>query len=261
MPRKLDTVPGAIRARHTGAVFAPCEATCLASDTERPASPSIALTITTPLGPAHGRWRPSSQRHAAVILLPGADNVLSGPAGLYDALGPALQRAGAVAQLEYSTADSFIARRDLILSVLDSFGRQGIERVVVIGWDLGGALAIATGARSPLVTGVACLAPTIERCQSTQINEDIAAINPRRLFIAHGSADRVAPQSASILLGANAGEQAELALYRGESHEFTRYRKALAQRLTAWATGVLSSPFRPRGARVSGPVPAVASHR
>lgn len=211
---------------------------------ERFAAPAIALTINTPYGPAHGVWRPSSQRHAAALLLAGADNDAGGPAGLYNALAPRLQRVAAVAQLSYpASANCPTTNRDVVLSVLESYKGRGIERVVLIGWGMGGAVAAAVGARCPLVTGVACLAPDPEA--SDTLAGDIAAISPRRLLIAHGSDDTRIPPSASIVLASHAGSPTELALYPNETHDFIHARAAILDRLTRWASTVLRSPFRP----------------
>lgn len=206
---------------------------------DRTSLAAIALTITTPRGPVHGLWRPSSRNHAAVLLLPGRDGSLAGPTGLYTELAPALQRVAAVAQLSYHSNGSLADCRDYLLSALDAFRRQGIERVALIGWDFGGAVAIATGAESPLVTGVACLAP--DPCAG----DAIAAISPRRLLLAHGSADAMIPQSVSILLHTQAGHSSELALYPQETHDFNLYRAALLQRLVLWTTALLRTPFKP----------------
>jgi uncharacterized protein len=222
---------------------------------ESPTPRPIALTISTPHGPVHGLWRPSSRRHTAVLLLPGRDGSLSGPADLYTQLAPALQRVATVAQLGYHHPGSLDSCRANILDALDAFSRQGIERVALIGWDFGGAVAIAAGAQSPLVTGVACLAP--DPCAS----DEIAAISPRRLLLAHGSADTVIPQSASLLLHTQAGYPSELALYPHETHDFIRYRAAILERLILWASTLLRTPFRPVRAASSSKLPTLAVSR
>ncbi|HEU0025910.1 MAG TPA: dienelactone hydrolase family protein [Ktedonobacterales bacterium] len=222
---------------------------------DSPTPPPIALTISTPRGPVHGLWRPSSHKHTAVLLLPGRDDSLSGPADLYTQLAPALQRVAAVIQLGYHRAGSLDSSRANILGALEALSRQGIERVALIGWDFGGAVAIVAGARSPLVTGVACLAP--DPCAS----DDIAAISPRRLLLAHGSADAVIPQSASILLHTQAGYPSELALYPHETHDFIRYRAAILKRLILWTSTLLRTPFKPGRVAGPSPVPTLAAIR
>ena len=141
----------------------------------------------------------------------------------------------------------------VVLDALDAFSRQGIERVALIGWDFGGAVAIAAGAQRPLVTGIACLAP------DTRASDAIAAISPRRLFLAHGSADTVIPQSASILLHTQAGHPTELALYPHETHDFIRYRAAILQRLTLWTSSLLRTPFKPGRPTGARPQPTLAA--
>jgi dienelactone hydrolase len=203
----------------------------------------ITLTISTPRGQAHGLWRPSRHNRAAVLLLPGSDGILHGPAGLYTELATLVQRNAAVAQLRNRHAESLEERRDGVLSVLEALCRQGVERVALIGWDSGGAVALAAGARSPIVTGVACLAPDIRLDADTRA--DLAALSPRRLLVAHGEADSVVPQSVAVLTHMLAGPISELALYPNETHEFTYRRMALIQHLTYWTTTLLRTPFRP----------------
>ena len=222
---------------------------------DSPSPCPIALTISTPRGSVHGLWRPSSRRHAAVLLLPGRDGSLSGPADLYAQLAPSLQPVAAIAQVGYQRPGALASCRANILDTLDAFSRQGIERVALIGWDFGGAVAIAAGAQSPLVTGVACLAP------DPGASDDIAAISPRRLLLAHGSADTVIPQSASLLLHTQAGYPSELALYPHETHDFIRYRAAILERLILWASTLLRTPFRPVRAAGSSQLPTLAASR
>ncbi len=232
-----------------------CRTTDTVATFARPAADAIALTISTPHGPVHGLWRPSSRDHAAVLLLPGRDGSLSGPADLYTQLAPALQRIAAVAQLGYRRPGSLADCRACVLDALDALSRQGIERVALIGWDFGGAVAIAAGAERALVTGIACLAP--DPCASDMIS----AISPRRLFLAHGSADTVIPQSASILLHTQAGHPTELALYPHETHDFIRYRAAILQRLTLWSASLLRTPFKPGRPTGARPQPTLAASR
>ena len=220
-----------------------------------PPPDAIALTISTPLGPVHGLWRPSSRKHAAVLLLPGRDGSLAGPADLYTQLAPSLQGIAAVAQLGYRCPSSLADCRACVLDALDAFSRQGIERVALIGWDFGGAVAIAAGAQRALVTGIACLAP------DTRASDAIAAISPRRLLLAHGSSDTVIPQSASILLHTQAGHPTELALYPHETHDFIRYRTAILQRLTLWTSTLLRTPFKPGRPTGARPQPTLAASR
>ncbi len=228
---------------------------------EYPPSNAISLTVSTPLGPVHGLWRPSIRNHAAVLFLPGRDNALTGPADLYTQLAPALQRAAAIVQLGYRRPDSFSDCRACVLDTLDALSRQGIERVALIGWDIGGTVAIAAGSQSPLVTGIACLAPDTRASDASDLVAATAAISPRRFLLAHGSADMVIPQSVSILLHAQAGHSSELALYIRETHDFTRSRAAILQRLTLWTTALLRTPFKPGRPTGAYPRPILAASR
>lgn len=217
-------------------------------------SSAITLTISTPLGPINGVWRPSERRHTAVLLLPGRDGALDGPASLYAQLAPTLQRVAPVAQMGYRVPGDFDDALATVRSALETFGRQGVERVALIGWDFGASVAIAA-ASSRIVTGVAALAPDV------LAGDHIGNVGPRRLLLLHGSDDAVTPQSVSLLLHAQSGPSSELSLLLHETHEFTLRRAAILQRLTTWTSTLLRSPFKPAGIRDSAPLRAVTRTR
>jgi dienelactone hydrolase len=75
---------------------------------------------------------------------------------------------------------------DDTLSALTSLGRQGVRRTCVLGFSMGGAVAIG-GAAHPSVSTVVGLAPWIpERL-------DLSGLVGRRLAVFHGSLDRHLP--------------------------------------------------------------------
>lgn len=207
-------------------------------------SSSISLTISTARGPVKGQWRPSSVTHAGAILLSNSDNALAGPSDLFYDLAGRLQRNASVLHLEVGHG-SLEDRLFTLLSALSALRRQGIERMALIGWGSGATLALAAAATSESVTGVTALAPSVA------VADLIPDIAPRKLLLMHGSADSVAPASASRLLYARALEPRELIIYPGEGHDFSIYRDEVVDKLTAWTRSLLRSPFRPRRARVA----------
>lgn len=199
----------------------------------RPPQPATTLSLPTPHGPARGLWRPSSQRHAAVILLPDADNALSGPQGFYGEIAPALQRAAAVAQLAYPHPGDLPGCCDVILAALDALNSRSVERVALIGWGFGSMVAALVAARSPLVSGLACLAPELASTASAESDTDVARIHAQL----QDSLDALGARRLLLIPASLAGCEDG--------------RDALLQRLTRWTAETLRSPFRPARPRHS----------
>lgn len=200
---------------------------------------SIAITISTARGSVCGKWRPSSVTRAAAILIPDAPCASGGPFHLFDELAARIQRAGvSVLQLEPCSA-AFDERLMCLLSALTALRRQGVERMALIGWHSGAALAIAAGGASEAITGVAALAPNDE------VVELVAEIAPRRLLLMHGSADNVASAAISRMLFVRAGEPKELVVYPDERHDFSVFHDEALDKLTSWTRSLLRSPFKP----------------
>lgn len=126
-----------------------------------------------------------------------------------------------------------------LLSALAALRRQGVERMALIGWHSGAALAIAAGGASEAITGVAALAPNDE------VVELVAEIAPRRLLLMHGSADNVASAAISRMLFVRAGEPKELVVYPDERHDFSVFHDEALDKLTSWTRSLLRSPFKP----------------
>lgn len=206
---------------------------------------SVSITISTPRGPVCGQWRPASVTRAAAILLPDTAGVLDGPFHLFDDLAVRIQRSGAcVLQLE-QCSDDLEERLVCLLSALTALRRQGVERMALIGWHTGAALAIAAGSACDAVTGVAALAA------DPSTAEMVAEVAPRRLLLMHGAADAVVPSAISRLLYARAADPKELVIYPGERHDFSVYHEEALDKLTAWCRILLRSPFKPHSARHS----------
>jgi hypothetical protein len=180
---------------------------------------------------------------AAAILLPDAPGSLAGPFHLFDDLAVRIQRSGAsVLQLEQCSED-LDERLVSLLSALTALRRQGVERMALIGWHSGAALAIAAGSACESVTGVAALAP------DPSTADLVAEIAPRRLLLMHGSADHVVSAAISRLLYARAADPKEIVIYPGERHDFSVYHEETLDKLSAWTRSLLRSPFKPRSPR------------
>jgi len=162
---------------------------------------------------------------------------------LFDDLSVRIQRAGICALQLEQCADGFEDRLICLLSALTALRRQGVERTALIGWRQGAAMAIAAGSASDSVTGVAALAA------DPSTADLVSEVAPRRLLLMHGAADTVVSSAVSRLLYARAGDPKELVIYPGERHDFSMYHDEALDKLSAWTTGLLRSPFKPRANR------------
>jgi hypothetical protein len=140
-------------------------------------------------------------------------------------------------------SDAFDERLVCLLSALTALRRQGVQRMALIGWHSGAALAIAAGSASEPVTGVAALAADASTA------DRVADVAPRRLLLMHGAADSVVPAACSRLLYARAADPKELVIFPGEQHDFSVFHDAALEKLTAWTHNLLRSPFKPHKAR------------
>lgn len=140
-------------------------------------------------------------------------------------------------------SDDLDERLICLLSALSALRRQGVERMALIGWHTGAALAIAAGSASESVTGVAALAA------DPSTADLVAEVAPRRLLLMHGGADAIVPAAVSRLLYARASDPKELVIFPGERHDFSVYHEETLDKLTTWTRSLLRSPFKPRAAR------------
>jgi hypothetical protein len=180
---------------------------------------------------------------AAAILLPDAPGSLAGPFHLFDDLAVRVQRSGASVLQLAQCSDDLDERLVSLLSALTALRRQGVERMALIGWHSGAALAIAAGSACETVTGVAALAP------DPSTADLVAEIAPRRLLLMHGTLDHIVPPTISRLLYARAADPKELVIYPGERHDFSVYHEEALDKLSAWTRSLLRSPFKPRSPR------------
>ena len=147
----------------------------------------------------------------------------------------------------------YYERRD-VLAAIRFLKQRGIERVGLLGFSLGGAVAISTAPLSSAVQAVisdsgfaafdtviigwlkqkgapelpaACLARLIVRCIGMRLGHPLSEaypinwvdrIAPRSLFLIHGAEDTLTPASEARRLYARAGEPKELWVVPGAGH-------------------------------------------
>jgi len=120
--------------------------------------------------------------------------------------------------LDWSVEDALVG--------LEFLGTRGIRAAVTIGHSLGGAVAIQSGAASPLTTGVVGLA------SQSYGTSGADRISPRRLLLVHGADDKVMPLECSKLIFERAREPKELILIPGAGHCFDEAESELHEILS-----------------------------
>jgi fermentation-respiration switch protein FrsA (DUF1100 family) len=192
------------------------------------------VLLTTDRGSIECRLHDAAQGDVAVLWVFGAGGGLGGPAGgLYTRLGQQLLADG-ITSLELA----YRQPGDLAECVLDTLlgvaylGTLGRARVVLVGHSFGGAVVITAGAASEAVIGVAALS------SQTAGTGAVAAVSPRPLFVAHGTADEILPAACSRDIHARAGEPRELKLYPGCRHGLDQCREPLDRDLSGWIRAV-----------------------
>ena len=192
------------------------------------------LEIRTARGAVHGILHQAGSAQGAMVMFGGAGGGTHGPAGIYEKLARRLQAEGITAlRLEYRHPNYLKECVYDVLAAVEALRQQGIERVVLLGWSFGGAVAINAGAASDLVVGVATVA------SQTYGAEGVAELSPRSLLLLHGTADDVLPHRCSVELYASAGEPKELVLYPGDNHGITRHAAEMLEKLEAWCRELL----------------------
>jgi len=167
---------------------------------------------------------------------------LDGPAGLYEALAIRLQKAGITAlRIDYRMPNDLSECVYDVLAGIEALRQQGVERVTLLGWSFGGAVAITTGVASNFVVGVATIA-----CQNfgTELASDLS---PTSLLLLHGTDDQTTPDQCSRDLYVRAREPKELVLYPGGDHSLTEYTDAALEKLYAWSKKLLLLSARASG--------------
>jgi dienelactone hydrolase len=121
-----------------------------------------------------------------------------------------------------------------VLAACDVLHHEGVDRVVLLGWSFGGAVAITAGAMSDLVVGVATVAS--QTCGANAV----AYLSPKSLLLLHGTADTTLPDSCSRQLYAEAGEPKKLVLYPGDNHGINHHAADMLDTLYRWSLELLT---------------------
>jgi dienelactone hydrolase len=161
----------------------------------------------------------------------GAGGGIHGPAASYEKLATRLQGNGVTAlRLDYREPNYLEECVYDVLAAIDALGREGVKRVVLVGWSFGGAVVINAGAASDAVAGVATVA------SQTYGAEAVRELSPTKsLLLIHGTADEVLPSYLTRDLYARAGEPKELVLYPGDGHGIERHRSEMLEKLYGWS--------------------------
>ncbi len=186
-------------------------------------------------GVARGVLHAAEGARGAAVLVGGAGGGVGGPSGVYPELAGRLQADGFGAlRLDYRKPNDLPACVHDVLLALDSLGRRGVERAVLVGWSFGGAVVISAGAASDEVVGVATVA------SQTYGTGDVGRLSPEKsLLLIHGTADRTLPADLSRYLYERAGEPKEIVLYPGDDHGVSRHRREMLEKLHGWGVGLL----------------------
>ena len=192
------------------------------------------VEIHTPQGMIKGLLHKAEGARGAIITVGGAGGGLEGPSGIYEPLASRLQKAGITTlRIDYRLANDLPECVYDVLAGIEALRQQGAERVALLGWGFGGAVAITAGAASDLVAGVATVA-----CQNFGA-EAVTDLSPKSLLLMHGTDDHTMPDHCSRELYARAREPKELALYPGDDHNLTRHSDVALNKLYAWSKRLL----------------------
>ncbi len=189
----------------------------------------LAVLLETSRGSIEGLLRPCEGRDGCAVYVGGAGGGVRGPAGgVYERLSRELVAQGVTSlRLEYRQAG------ELIECVLDALAACsflkgiGAARAVLVGSSFGGAVAIRAGGLSPLVTGVAALAP--QRAGT----EHVGTLG-KSLLLLHGDEDTVLDRAASDDIFARAQEPKRLEILFGAGHALEERAAEVHQLLTAF---------------------------
>lgn len=194
----------------------------------------VEVEIHTPQGVIRGLLRKAEGARGATLMVGGAEGGLDGPSGIYEPLAERLQKAGITAlRLDYRLPNDLAECVYDVLAGIEAVRQQGVERVALLGWSFGGAVAINAGVASDMVVGVAAVA-----CQTFGA-EAVVDLSPKSLLLMHGTGDQMAPDICSRELYARASEPKELALYPGDDHGLTLHASEALDKLYAWSRKLL----------------------
>ncbi|KAL2182147.1 Alpha/Beta hydrolase protein [Thermothelomyces heterothallicus CBS 202.75] len=182
--------------------------------------------------------QPPHHHRTAAILLSGAGGGVTGPSSIYLSLACKLATLGRgipTLRLDYRAAgrrESCAADARAGMAYLRDL--YGLDRFVLVGWSLGGAVALSAAADDPRVVGCAAVAsqmpvPVPVPLPGTEGEAVAARLPPRPLLLLHGSDDSTIGVECSRRLfdaygtrdgagaGAGAGDRA-LEIFEGDNH-------------------------------------------
>ncbi len=172
---------------------------------------------------------------AAVLMVGGAGGDVTGPAGVYPDLAEDVRRQGIAAlRLRYRSPANLEPCVLDTLAGIEALSERGHERVVLLGWSFGGAVAIAAGARDDRAAGVATVASQSHGTGAA------AALAPRALLLLHGTGDRTLPPACSLDIYERAAEPKEIEIYPGANHGLDQVREDMRKRLAEWFVRILA---------------------
>lgn len=217
----------------------------LQSVDEEPASEggSLRVRLHTDVGTIECRRHEAPGATRAVLWVYGAGGGFNGPAGgMYPRLAQQLLADGLDSlRVDYRRAG------DLEPCILDALagvvylGERGRRQVILVGHSFGGAVAIAAGAASTAVIGVAALS------SQTYGAAGVGDLSPRPLLLIHGTQDDVLPDTCSREIYRRAGEPKQLLLYPGCGHGLDECRDLVDRDLLTWIRQVAIHGDPPRG--------------
>lgn len=187
-----------------------------------------------------GLLRETPHAPGGVVMLGGAVGGLDGPSGVYVDLAERLHSIQLVSlRLRYRHLNHLRPCVEDALAGVHALVSLGAARVALIGWSFSGAVAIAAGASSADVVGVAAVA------SQTYGTDAVSRLAPRSLLLLHGTSDVVLSDAISRQLYAEAREPKRLVLFPDDGHGIERHRAEMLELLYEWCKAVLLHPGMP----------------
>jgi len=187
------------------------------------------VTLCTTDGNMEGIFHPA-EGNSGVVWICGALGGFDGPSfGIFTVLSHELTSDGINSlRLHYRFPGEF---DDCVLDVLVAmqfFEQNGINRIALAGHSFGGAVAIMSGTRSPLVKAVVGLS------SQTFGARQVSQLSPRPLLLVHGDRDQNLPVQCSYNIYDWAKEPKELVIYKGSGHFLRECKNELHDLLRGW---------------------------
>jgi alpha/beta superfamily hydrolase len=187
------------------------------------------VVLRTSDGDVECRYHPADGQ-SAVIWLGGAAGGFDGPAdGLYLEMCRRFAGKGiAGLRLHYRHLNSLDECALDAMLAAEHLASSGFERIVVVGYSFGGAVAITAAALSDKIQGCVPL--------STHLYGSGLAghVSPKPMLLIHGDCDETLPHTCSQQVYARAMEPKELALIDGAGHDLREGREEVVDLLERW---------------------------